>query len=466
MKITFLGAAREVTGSCHLLEIAGRQVLVDCGMFQGGADAYRKNRAVPRFNPESLALVLLTHAHIDHSGLLPRLVQLGFQGPVHATRATCDLLEVMLPDAAFVQEREAERRGGRRAAPLYTVADAHAALALLKPVEYDTTIDAAPGLRCAFRDAGHILGSAILELWATESDVTRKLVFSGDIGQPSRPVVHDPTLVHEADVLVVESTYGNRLHKSLADTEDELVRIVEHTLTRGRGNVVIPAFAVGRTQEILQVLADLARRGRIRRRLDVYVDSPMATKATEVTLRHSELIDPETRELIAWGADGGNRALRVHFTESVEASKRLNSVGRGVIIISASGMCDAGRIRHHLAHNLPRAGSTIVFTGFQAAGTLGRRLVDGAKEVTLFGESIPVRARIATVGGLSAHADRAGLMAWLRGFGAPPARTFVVHGESGVAFGFAALIAEKLGWRVDVPAAGESVVLEARPVAA
>ena len=459
MKITFLGAALEVTGSCYLVEAAGHRFLVDHGMFQGGAEAYRKNRAPLRFSPASIEFVLLTHAHIDHSGLLPRLVDLGFRGPVYATPATCDLLGVMLPDAAHVQERESERRGARSARPLYTVEQAYAAVDLLHPVDYDDFHDPCPGIRCRFRDAGHILGSAILELWASAEGVVRKAVFSGDIGQAARPVVKDPTFIDDADVLIVESTYGNRLHKKLSDTEDELAQVITDTLGRGGGNVIIPAFAVGRTQEILHVLADLARRGRIRKGLEVYVDSPMATAATEVTLRHREIIDDETRELIAWGGNHGKHAVRVHFTESVEESRRLNS-RNGVIIISASGMCDAGRIKHHLEHNLPRARSAIVFTGFQAAGTLGRRLVDGAKVVRLFGEEVPVRARICTIGGLSAHADRDGLLAWLRGFNAPPERTFVVHGEAGVALGFADVIRKTLGWRVEVPVAGESVDLE------
>ena len=454
MKITFLGAAREVTGSCYLVETERCRFLVDCGMFQGGADAYRKNRASPRFDPRTIDFVLLTHAHIDHSGLLPRLVCLGFRGPIYATGATCDLLEVMLPDAAYVQEREAERRSGRRGGEaLYTVEEANAALRALRPVDYDTTSEPADGLRFRFRDAGHILGASILELWTSEAGRTHKTVFSGDIGQPARPVVRDPTAITETDTLIVESTYGNRLHKSLAQTQDELVRVITATLGARRGNIVIPAFAVGRTQEILHVLADLARRGRIQRGLRVYVDSPMATKATEVTLRHRDLIDADTRALIDGAGDG---TLRVTFTESLEESRRLNDIDHGAVIVSASGMCDAGRIRHHLRHNLPRRGSAIVFTGFQAAGTLGRRLVDGEREVRLFGETVKVRAQIHTIGGLSAHADQAGLLAWLRNFRTPPQRTFVVHGEAATAHAFAQAVRGALRWPgVDVPAPGQ-----------
>ena len=278
MHITFLGAAREVTGSCYRVRTGERSFLVDCGMFQGGSDAYRKNRARFPFDAAGIEFVLLTHAHIDHSGLLPRLLEAGFRGPVYATAATCDLLSVMLPDAAYVQEREEEA--------LYTVAQAQASLRLLRPVEYDRMVEPAPGLRCRFRDAGHILGSASIELWSTWQGDTRKVVFSGDIGEAGRPIVNDPAMVEEADTLLVESTYGNRRHKSFAATEEELAAIVNEMLKRGRGNIVIPAFAVGRTQELLHILAGLVRRGAIRGRLPVYVDSPLATRATQVTLRH------------------------------------------------------------------------------------------------------------------------------------------------------------------------------------
>jgi metallo-beta-lactamase family protein len=457
MKITFLGAAREVTGSSFLVETAGRAFLVDHGMFQGGGEADRKNRARYPFDPRAIDFVLLTHAHIDHSGLLPRLVHHGFTGSVYATAATCDLLDVMLPDAAFVQEREYEYHTRTARPPLYTIEQARSALKRLKRIEYDEVVDLGDGLRCRFRDAGHILGSAIIELWAKEGPHTTKVVFSGDIGQPGRPVVRDASVIEDADALVVESTYGNRVHKSLAATQDELVEIITGTLGSGRGNILIPAFAVGRTQEVLYVLADLVRAGRVAKGMQVYVDSPMATKATEVTLRHPDLIDAETRELIAWGRNGNGHAIDVHFTESIEESKRLNTIRHGAVIISASGMCEAGRIRHHLFHHLARSENAIVFTGFQAAGTLGRRLVDGATEVRLFGERVPVRARICTVGGLSAHADQAGLISWLHGFRKAPRQTFVVHGESATALDFRSCIQRELGWTVEVPGPGQAV---------
>ncbi|MGZ5123248.1 MAG: MBL fold metallo-hydrolase RNA specificity domain-containing protein [Burkholderiales bacterium] len=461
MKITFLGAAREVTGSSYLVEAAGHQFLVDHGMFQGGMHAYRSNRAPLRFDPRELECVVLTHAHIDHSGLLPRLVERGFRGPIYATPATCDLLAVMLPDAAYVQEREAERNHGRKASePLYTVAQARNTLRQLRRTEYGRTVDLFAGVCCRFRDAGHILGSSILELLVPAGGLTRKIVFSGDIGQKGRPIVRDPTLIEDADIVIVESTYGNRLHKSMAETEDELVQIFNAADEDGKGNIIIPAFAVGRTQEILYVLSDLLRRGRISNALSVYVDSPMASRATEVTLRHTNIVDSDTRSLLEWQRNARKGGLRVEFTESVEESMRLNAIRHGAVIISASGMCDAGRIKHHLKHNLPRPECTIVFTGFQAQGTLGRRLVDGARSVRLFGEEVPVRARICTVGGLSAHADRDGLLDWLQGFRQPPARAFVVHGEAATALGFADLVRERLGWRVDVPSPGQTYSLD------
>ncbi len=467
MKLTFLGAAREVTGSCYLAEADGVRFLVDCGLFQGGREARDKNRHAFSFDPRGIDFVLLTHAHIDHSGLLPRLVTLGFKGPIYATRATCDLLAVMLPDAAHIQEKEAEYENKRRfrtgrpqrsdVAPLYTVEQARHCLRRLQAVDYDAEIAPHPALRCIFRDAGHILGSAIVELWAGSGGHRRKIVFSGDLGQPARPLVRDPTPVEHADWLVVESTYGNRLHKSMAETEDELVHAVLDTIERKGGNLVVPAFAVGRTQDMLFLFADLTRRGRLPK-LSVYVDSPMATSATEITARHMALLDEEAHAVL--GRHGGAEHFRkIDFVEDVEESMALDRIERGAVIVSASGMCDAGRVKYHLRANLPRRESTILITGFQAAGTLGRRLVDGAKRVRIFGEEVAVRADLYTLGGLSAHADRDALLGWLRHFRAPPRKTFVVHGEAETATGFAATIQESLGWHAEAPEPGRSVTL-------
>ncbi|MEW6688869.1 MAG: MBL fold metallo-hydrolase [Pseudomonadota bacterium] len=430
MRLSFHGAASEVTGSCFLVDAGEAQFLVDCGMFQGGRDAERRNRRF-RFDPRRIAFVLLTHAHIDHSGLIPRLAAQGFRGAVYATAATCELLGAMLPDSAHLQEREAEREGGEA---LYTVKQAQACLAHLVPVEYGAEVRADPRVRCVFRDAGHILGSAIVEVFAGG----KKIVFSGDLGQPGRPIVDDPARIRQADVLLVESTYGDRNHKSLAQTLDEFAFALTDTLASKRGNVVIPSFAVGRTQEILTFIAELRREKRIPA-ADVYVDSPMAAAATRITLRHASL----------------PRLDRVRFTETLEDSMRINAVRSGAIILSASGMCEGGRIRHHLRHNLPRPECAVVFVGFQAQGTLGRRIVDGAKTVSLFREPVPVRAKVFTINGLSAHADQAALLGWLAGFRKPPRHCYVVHGEPLAAHALRDEIEKRFGWKAAVPALGQ-----------
>jgi metallo-beta-lactamase family protein len=468
MKLSFLGAAQEVTGSCYLVETGDARFLVDCGMFQGGKAAEAANRAFPLFDAEHLDFVLLTHAHIDHSGLLPRLCALGFRGPVYCTRATRDLLGVMLPDAAHIQEKEAEwanyasrkarKRRASEVAPLYTVTQAQASLRLLQGVGYGQMIQPHPRVRACFRDAGHILGSASVELWVTEGGQEKKLVFSGDLGMPGRPLMHDPTPMDTADVLLVESTYGNRLHKGMAETLDELAHAVNDTLERKKGNVIIPAFAVGRTQELLFLLMDLVRRQRLPRNLSIFVDSPMARAATEITLKNQALLDEDALELLRWFRTSPD-APYLRLTEDVEDSMALNRIRAGAIILSASGMCEAGRIKHHLKFNLPRKECTVIITGFQAQGTLGRRLVDGARTVRLFGQSVPVRADLYTLGGLSAHADRDALVNWLSALRTPPQRTFVVHGEAATALGFGQLLREGLGWQVEVPQRASTYVL-------
>lgn len=432
--LTFLGAAGEVTGSCYLVDTDGAKFLVDCGMFQGGGEARRKNRRFA-FDPKQIAFALLTHAHIDHSGLIPRLAAQGFSGPVYATQATIELLSVMLPDSGHLQEKDAEREDTD---PLYTAEQAKSSLALLRPADYGVAFEPQPGVRCVFRDAGHILGSAIIEMFAGE----KKIVFSGDVGQPGRPIVADPAPIAEADALLVESTYGDRDHKSLVQTLDELAYALNDTLTSKRGNVVIPSFAVGRTQEMLHFIAELQRDGRVPP-ADVYVDSPMAAAATRITLRHAKLPNME----------------RVFFTESLEESMRINSVRAGAIIISASGMCEGGRIKHHLRYNISRPECAIVFVGFQAAGTLGRRIVDGAKSVRIFRETYPVHAKVFTINGLSAHADQSALLGWLGGFTRPPARTWVVHGEPLAAHALRDAIEQRFRWEARVPGPGTTVDL-------
>ena len=461
MQLTFCGGAGEVTGSCYLVETGKNHFLVDCGMFQGGRDADLKNQRFPTFDPASIDFVLLTHAHIDHSGMLPRLVALGFQGPIYTTAATSELLEVMLRDSAHIQAKEAEweakhptHRNGRNGPipPLYSLQDVEMTLSLLQPIQYGAALEPAEGIHARFHDAGHILGSAIIEVWAED----KKIVFSGDLGQPGRPILRSPTPIEQADILLIESTYGNRLHKNLDNTLDEFVRVIEDTLNHKHGNVIMPAFTVGRTQEILYLLIDLTRQRRLKN-LKVYVDSPLALAATEITMRHIELFNREAQALMAWGQERRKEMPDIRFVQEVEESIALNDIRSGAIIISASGMCDAGRIKHHLRYNLRRPECSIVFTGFQATGTLGRRLVDGAKLVRIFGEEIPVRAGVHTIGGLSAHADQAGLLEWLGHFKRAPQQTFVVHGESATAIQFANLIDDRLGWKARVADANETV---------
>jgi len=468
MRISFFGAAGEVTGSCTLVETGDVRFLVDCGMFQGGREARSKNLHALNFgfDVRDIDFVLLTHAHIDHSGLLPRLGVLGFRGPIYATPASIDLLEVLLLDSAHIQEKESEwqlrhqhRRGKSGVGvqpPLYTVIEAQSSLGLLRPVNYGETIHPAENINVRFHDAGHILGSSWLEVTLGGEGRPRKLVFSGDLGMRKRPVLNDPEkVIPEADVLLIESTYGDRLHRPMPETEDEIVAAIGRT-NACHGNLIIPSFAVGRTQEIIYILADLVRRERLAP-LKVYVDSPMANAATRITLAHPALLDSETRDLLEWMEAHPNK-MKVEFVADVEGSRALNQVRSGAIIISASGMCDAGRIKYHLRENLPRSECSVLIAGFQASGSLGRRLVDGTRLVHIFGEPVPVRARIYTVGGLSAHADQAELINWLRGLHSPPRHTFVVHGEAAASSTFAQALDEQLGWKnVHLPHQGESV---------
>jgi metallo-beta-lactamase family protein len=457
MQLTFLGAAGEVTGSSYLIETGTVRFLVDCGMFQGGREADRKNRTAFKFDPKTIDFVLLTHAHIDHSGLLPRLSAWGFRGPVYCTAATADLLQVMLKDSAHIQEKEIEWRNKSRhysrstqeLAPLYTVTQAEVLLKQLIRVDYDTEINPHPSVRCCFRDAGHILGSSIIELWIKKHADFKKIVFSGDLGQPGHPIVRDPTFIQQADILLIESTYGNRLHRNMPDTLDELVHAINHTLVHKGGNVIIPAFTVGRTQDLLFLLIDLYRQGKLGE-MDIYVDSPMARAATEITLNHIALLDKETSDTLQW-MNKNVRKPQIHFVQDIEESMQLNHMKHGLIIISASGMCDAGRIKHHLKYNLDRSECSILITGFQAEGTLGRRLVDGARKVRIFGEDVRVKATIYTIGGLSAHADQADLINWLRHFQRMPENIFVVHGEFSNSSALVTAIQQKLNWTARIP---------------
>jgi metallo-beta-lactamase family protein len=355
MRISFLGAAGEVTGSCHLVETDHVRFLMDCGLFQGGAEARARNLAPFPFDVRAIDFVLITHAHLDHCGLIPRLVAFGYRNPVYCTSATADLMGVMLRDSAYIHEREAAWENERRAArkrpgpavePLYTIAQAEASFPLLSRVEYLAAVRPHPAVRLRFQDAGHILGAAIVELWVQDAGRDTKLVFSGDLGQPGRPVVRDPTPIEEADVLITESTYGNRDHKGWGATVDELADALSDTLAKRRGNVIVPAFALGRTQELIALLAQLSAAKRVGA-LNVFVDSPLAQAATRVTLRHANLLDAETRDLLG-RLQHEKLPLKVRFTEDVGESKRLNTIRSGAVIVAASGMCDAGRIKHHL----------------------------------------------------------------------------------------------------------------------
>jgi len=464
MKITFHGAAQEVTGSCYEVETEAARFLVDCGMFQGNRSADERNRAPFEFNPQSIDFVILTHAHIDHCGLLPKLCRDGFRGPIYMTSATADLLDIMLRDSAHIQEYEAERalRRGKKnnkdITPIYRMADAIAVSLQVQAVEYNKMFEALPSIRFKLRDAGHILGSAIIELWTEVEGHERKLVFSGDLGQPDRVILRDPEEIEEADILIVESTYGNRLHKNMEDTIEEFVAAVNETLLEKEGNVIIPAFALGRTQEIIYYFFELTRQGRFKD-LSIFVDSPMATAITKLTWRHLKLFDEEAKALAHW-SDKQDGVPIVKFTASVDESRALNRFVSGAIIIAASGMCTAGRIKHHLKHNLDRRQSSILITGFQAAGTPGRRIVDGATTIKIHGTDIPVRADVYTLGGFSAHADQAALLNWLRAFKKPPSQTFVTHGEAETANLFAKEIRRQFKWHVDVPSSGQSTTLD------
>lgn len=455
MKIKFCGASTGVTGSCHLLTSGEHKILLDCGQFQGGKAQDALNYEKFPFEPSEIECVVLSHAHIDHCGRLPLLTKRGFEGKIYCTDATADLLSVMLKDSAYIHEKEtewknrkAERAGREQVEPLYTIEDAEKALSLVSPILYDQQIEINSDMKIVFNDAGHILGSAITELWVTEDDKESKIVFSGDLGMEGRPILRDPTYIKKADYVIMETTYGNRIHKELGTGVDKLIEIILNTTRRG-GNVVIPSFAVGRTQELIYELNRFYdSNNEYRKELDkifVYIDSPMATTATEIFRRNAQVFDEETREYILKG-DNPLEFKNLKFTRSSKESQDLNFNKEPKIIISASGMCEAGRIRHHLKHNLWNPKNSIVFVGYQGQGTLGRSLVEGIKMVTLFGEEIQVNAEIHNLEGFSGHADQNGLFAWLAHFEQKPKQIFLVHGEEKSKKDFAKLVNEKLSY--------------------
>lgn len=446
--LQFLGGAGTVTGAMYLVRAAGAEVLLDCGLFQGLKPLRLKNWGQRVADPAGLAAVILSHAHIDHVGYLPLLVRQGFRGPVYCTAATGDLARVLLPDSAHLQEEEAERANRRGyskhhpALPLYTVEDAYAALELLRHQSYDTPFSAGPGIKALFRRAGHILGAVTIGL---EFGGVR-LVYSGDLGRWNRPMLRDPAMVSTADVLLLESTYGDRQHPE--GGEEQLARVVTEAARRG-GALLIPAFAVDRTQEILWMLQQLERQRRIPA-LPVYIDSPLAIAATQIYARHPDDIDQ---------AEPALQSAGYRIAQTPAESKALNDLTGPVIIISASGMATGGRILHHLALRLPDERTTVLLAGFQGAGTRGRLLEDGAREIKMLGRLVPVRARVEKIDALSAHADRNEILRWLEGFRRPPRITYLVHGEPVAARALAAAIRARLEWAVRVAGDGETVTL-------
>ena len=455
MKIKFCGASSGVTGSCHLLTTENHKILLDCGQFQGGKSQEALNAEPFPFDPAEVECVILSHAHIDHCGRIPLLVKRGFRGKIYCTDATADLLDVMLKDSGYIHEKDAERQsrkalraGKPPVEPLYTYNDAVEALQYVEPVLYNQLIELNENMKIVFNDAGHILGSAITELWITEDGKESKIVFSGDLGMIDRPILRDPTIIKKADYVIMETTYGNRNHPENSTSINQLLDIVLKTIKRG-GNVVIPSFAVGRTQEIIfEFNRFYEEHPEYRDQLDkvkVYVDSPMATTATEMFRKNAQVFDEETKAYIMRG-DNPLDFKNLKFTRTTAESQALNMDRSPKIIISASGMCEAGRIRHHLKHNLWDARSSVVFVGYQAEGTLGKLLVEGTKDITLFGEAVHVNAEIYNLEGFSGHADQNGLFAWISGFRKKPRQIFLVHGEEDSKKDFAKLISDKLGY--------------------
>lgn len=469
MKIQFCGASSGVTGSCHLITTENYKILLDCGQFQGGKAMDAMNYEEFPFDPADVDYMVLSHAHIDHCGRIPLLVKRGFKGDIYCTDATADLLEVMLKDSGYIHEKEAdwknrknERAGRPLVEPLYTCNDAMEALKFIKPVLYDQLIELNPEMQIVFNDAGHILGSAITELWVTEGETTSKIVFSGDLGVMDRPILRDPTIIKKADYVIMETTYGNRLHPQNSMDVKTLMDVVVKTARRG-GTVVIPSFAVGRTQELIYEFNNFYEHNKEYQKdlenLMVYVDSPMATTATEVFRKNAQVFDEDMKETITKG-DNPLDFKNLKFTRSTEDSMWLNQDRKPKVIISASGMCEAGRIRHHLKHNLWDPKSSVIFVGYQAEGTLGRLLVEGAEKVTLFGEEICVNAEIYNLEGFSGHADRDGLLTWLGGFQKEPKHIFLVHGEPDAKEAFAGTVKEQLGYDPVVVQGNSEFILE------
>lgn len=461
MKIRFLGAVKGVTGSSHLIQAHGKNIMLDCGMYQGKDEDLNSEEF--EINPSEIDCILLSHSHIDHSGRIPLLVKKGFKGDIYCSKPTYDLCEIMLIDSAHIQETEAEwknnkakRSGKKLVDPLYTQEDASQSLQYFKPVLYDQIINIDDNITVRFNDAGHILGSSIIEIWI-KNEETIKLVYSGDLGMCEKPLLKDPKAIDKADYIIMEATYGDRVHENIDKRTEELINIILKTTKRG-GSVIIPSFAVGRTQELIYELNKyydshldkIGTKENELKKIPVYIDSPLAFRATEVFKRNAHAFDDEAKDYIMKG-DNPLNFDNLHFTQSAEESKKLNFSSEPKIIISASGMCEAGRIRHHLKHNIWRREASIVFVGYQAEGTLGRRLLDGERKVKLFGDEIIVNAEIYNVEGFSGHADKIALLNWIEGFKEKPGQIFIVHGEQEAKEAFAKEVKNKLNINCIVP---------------
>ena len=468
VRITCLGAAGSVTGSCYLVESPGsKKILVDCGLFQGGRQMESRNWEPWGFDPKEVEMLFLTHSHVDHCGRIPKLVKDGFQGKIITSPPTAELCEIMLLDAAHIQEMDAEwqtRKNSRQAKggvePLYTTEDAEKSLQYFKPMERDQIVTAGPGIKARLRNAGHILGSSILELWIEEGDETLKVVFSGDLGKKDQLIVRDPHEVFDADYLFVESTYGNRHHRTFEDSKKELVEAIKYSVSQNE-KIIIPAFAVERTQEILYILGEFHRDGLVPD-IPIYLDSPLAIKATEIFRKNKKYYDAEARAIVDAGFDPFDMP-NLKFTPSTRESMAINEKPGSAIIIAGSGMCTAGRIKHHLKHNLWRIGASIVIVGFQAKGTTGRKIVEGEKQVKIFRENVAVRAKVYPIGGFSAHADQADLLEWVSHFESNP-KVFVVHGELTASETLAREISEKLNLLTHIPKWKERLILKSKEV--
>ncbi len=466
MKVKFLGAARTVTGSCYILEGNGHRFAIDCGMHQGNAEIEKRNWDIDEYDPSRIDFFLITHAHLDHAGLLPRMVQNGFRGKIYTTPPTRDLLEIMLLDSAHIQEMETQWRNKKSARhgekkylqPLYTQRNVFATLPYFEARSYNEPFSPVSGVNVNFRDAGHILGAAIIELLIEENGIQNKLVFSGDIGRPAQLLVEDASQVQTADFLFLESTYGERNHKDEQASLGELAEAIRYSYQR-REKVIIPAFAVERTQEIIYSLHLLSKDGRLPKDMPVYLDSPLAIRTTEIFRQHPEFMDADTRNLLKKGEDPLSLP-QLAFAETTQESMALNSLKGPAIIISASGMADAGRVRHHLRHNLWREGVSVVFVGFQAQGTPGRRLVDGANQIRLLGDEIAVKARIFTINGFSGHAGQSQILDWLGHFQNPQMQVFLIHGEYSAQQILAGLIQKRYGLDVCIPEYLEETILK------